>query len=145
LGLGRPGPGADGVRTSFREAGDALELADRLRLPATVVDARDLLVYRMLLRDRAALADLVETTLGGLRAARGGAAPLVTTLDAWFARGGNAAATARDLHLSVRAVTYRLERVRDLTGLDPDAPDDRFALHVAVLGARFLDWPTASS
>ena len=34
-----------------------------------LVDARDLLVYRMLLRDRAALGDLVESTLGG--AARG--------------------------------------------------------------------------
>jgi DNA-binding PucR family transcriptional regulator len=145
MGLGRPAAGADGVRAAFREAGDALELADRLGLPATVVDARDLLAYRMLLQDRAALADLVESTLGGLRDARGGAAPLVATLDAWFARGGNSTAAARDLHLSVRAVTYRLTRVRDLLGLDPEAPADRFALHVAVLGARLLDWPTASS
>jgi sugar diacid utilization regulator len=137
MGLGRAATGADGVRTSYREAGDALELADRLRLPAAVVEARDLLVYGMLLRDRLALGDLVETTLGGLRDARGGALPLVATLDAWFSRGGNAAATARDLHLSVRAVTYRLKRVRDLTGLDPDAPDDRFNLHVAALGPGF--------
>jgi DNA-binding PucR family transcriptional regulator len=145
LGLGRPKPGADGVLSSYREAGDALDLAGRLALPDEVMDARDLLVYRMLLHDRAALADVVESTLGGLREARGGPAPLVETLAAWFDRGGNGAATARALHLSVRAVTYRLSRVRELTGLDPDAPDDRFALHVAVLGARLLDWPTASS
>ena len=143
VGLGRAAAGADGVVTSFREASDALELANRLSLDAAVVDARDVLVYRMLLRDRDALRDLVETALGPLRTARGGARPLVDTLAAWFTRGGNAAATARELHLSVRAVTYRLQRVRDLTGLDPDTPPDRFTLHVAVLGAQLLDWPTA--
>ena len=143
LGVGRPGSGADAVRASYREAGEALELARRLQLPASVVEARDLLVYQILLRDRLSLADLVEGTLGGLAAARGGAAPLVATLDAWFAQGGNTAAAARDLHVSVRAVTYRLQRVRELTGLNPDAPEQRFTLHVATLGARLLDWPTA--
>jgi len=145
LGLGRAGVGADGVRGSYREAGEALELAERLELPSPIAEARDLLVYRMLLRDRVALADLVESTLGALRTARGGAEPLLATLERWFACGGNAAAAARELHLSVRAVTYRLARVRDLTGLDPDAAADRFALHVAQLGARLLDWPTASA
>jgi sugar diacid utilization regulator len=143
--VGGAAAGADGVMTSFREAGEALELADRLGLAEAVVHAGDLQVYRMLLRDRAALHDLVRTTLGPLQAARGGAGPLVETLAAWFARGGNAAATARDLHLSVRAVTYRLQRVRDLTGLDADAPADRFRLQVAVLGARLLHWPTAGA
>jgi DNA-binding PucR family transcriptional regulator len=144
LGLGRSAVGADGVRTSFREAGDALDLAARLELTEPVADARDLLVYRLLLRDRAGLADLVEGTLGGLRAARGGAGPLVATLAAWFAAGGNAAGTARRLHVSVRTVTYRLDRIAELTGLGPAAPADRFTLHVAVLGARLLGWPTAS-
>jgi DNA-binding PucR family transcriptional regulator len=45
----------------------------------------------------------------------------------------------------VRAVTYRLDRVRELTGLDPNRPDDRFTLHVAVLGAQLLDWPTGNT
>lgn len=143
LGLGRAGVGADGVRVSYREATEALELAERLELPGPVAEARDLLVYRMLLHDRVALTDLVESTLGALRAARGGAEPLLATLEAWFARAGNTAAAARELHLSVRAVTYRLARVRDLTGLDVDAAADRLALHVAVLGARLLGWPTA--
>jgi PucR C-terminal helix-turn-helix domain len=50
-------------------------------------------------------------------------------------------AAARDLHLSVRAVTYRLARVKELTGRDPAHPADALALHVAVIGARVLDWP----
>jgi DNA-binding PucR family transcriptional regulator len=41
----------------------------------------------------------------------------------------------------VRAVTYRLARVRALTGKDPAHPAEALALQVAVIGARLLDWP----
>jgi DNA-binding PucR family transcriptional regulator len=41
----------------------------------------------------------------------------------------------------VRTVTYRLARVRALTGRDPGRPADALALQVAVIGARMLDWP----
>lgn len=98
----------------------------------------------MLLQDRGGLADLVASTLRPLQDARGGARPLIDTLNAFFAAGGNSAGAARVLHLSVRAVNYRLNRVRTLTGRDPGQAEDRFALQVAVLGAKLLDWPDAS-
>jgi DNA-binding PucR family transcriptional regulator len=120
---------------------EALETATRLRLPHRVVHAADLLVYRVLGRDEAALADLVRTVLEPLTAARGGAEPLVETLRAYFAAGSNAAEAARRLHLSVRAVTYRLQRVQELTGYSPARPSQHLTLLVAVTGARLLDWP----
>jgi DNA-binding PucR family transcriptional regulator len=43
--------------------------------------------------------------------------------------------------MSVRTVTYRLARVKTLTGHDATDAAQRFALQVAVLGARLLDWP----
>jgi sugar diacid utilization regulator len=139
--VGRRYPGPSGVVRSYEEAAEALDVAQRLGLPETVAHAADLLIYQVLLRDRAAIADLVRTVLTPLEAARGGAAPLLATLVAYFAHGGVATAAARDLHLSVRAVTYRLARVRDLTGCDPTAPADALTLQVAVIGARLLDWP----
>lgn len=142
LTLGRTGIGPEGVAISYREAREGHDLAVRLDLDLPVVEARDLLVHRLLLRDRPAITDLVATLLTPLLAARGGAEPLLETLAAYFAAGGNATLTARDLHLSVRAVTYRLERVRELTGHDPADPAERFGLQAAVLGARLLDWPT---
>jgi DNA-binding PucR family transcriptional regulator len=48
---------------------------------------------------------------------------------------------ARRLHLSVRAVTYRVDRIKTLTGYDPTDPAQRFTVHAAVLGARLLGWP----
>jgi sugar diacid utilization regulator len=141
IALGRPYPGPSGVVRSYDEAADALDAAQRLGLADEVVSAADLLIYQVLLRDRAAITDLVQTLLTPLARARGGAGPLLATLDAYYARGGVAAAAARDLHLSVRTVTYRLARVRELTGRDPARPADALALQVAVIGARMLDWP----
>ena len=139
--VGRPYPGPSGVVRSYEEAVEALDVAQRLGLREPVASAADLLVYQVLLRDREAITDLVRTVLLPLDAARGGAEPLLATLEAYFSRGGVAAAAARDLHLSVRAVTYRLARVRDLTGRDPGRPADALTLQVAVIGARLLNWP----
>ena len=130
---------------SYDEARDALDLARRLGLTAPVVAAADLLVYTVLLRDRAAVVELISALLTPLNQARGGARPLLDTLSAYFAAGGNAAAAARSLHLSVRALTYRLERIAQLTGRDPTDPEARFALQVATLGAQLLGWPRARS
>jgi sugar diacid utilization regulator len=138
---GRAYAGAYGVARSYEEAREALELAEILHMDAPVVHARDLLVYRVLIRDQAAMSDLVQAVLAPLTTVRGGAEPLLETLHAYFETGGVATETARRLHLSVRAVTYRLAKVAELTGRDPAKPGDRLALQVAVLGARLLRWP----
>jgi sugar diacid utilization regulator len=141
IGLGRPQSGPGGVMRSFEEARNALQLADKLGFRATVLHAADLLVFPVLLRDRAAIADLVATVLGPLATARGGPQLLVDTLAAFFDSQGNTTATARRLNISVRAVSYRLDRTKALTGYAPTEPTQRFTLEAAVLGARLLDWP----
>jgi sugar diacid utilization regulator len=140
---GRPYPGAYGIARSYEEAREALLLARRLGLEADVLQARDLLVFRVLGRDQAALVDLVRTLLEPLTQSRGGAEPLLTTLETYFATGAVATETARRLHVSVRTVTYRLARVKALTGTDLTDPTQRLAVHMAVVGARLLDWPAS--
>jgi sugar diacid utilization regulator len=141
VGVGRPRAGPGGVARSYEEAREALELAGRLGLDDPVVESASLLVYRVLLRDRAAIADLVEGVLAPLERARGGAGPLLDTLAAYFASGGVATEAARRLHVGVRTVTYRLGRIRELTGYSATDPAHRFTLETAVLGARLLGWP----
>jgi DNA-binding PucR family transcriptional regulator len=136
--MSRSRTGADGVQASYREAVEALRVASALGLPGPVVDARDVQVHLLLLRDRAGLSDLVSTVLSDLQQARGGPDHLVQTLAAYFDAGGNTAQAARDLHLSVRAVSYRLARVRALSGYDPADPADQLSLRVAVVGAQLL-------
>ena len=58
---------------------------------------------------------------------------LVATLAAYLLHGGNSSRTADALFMHRNSLRYRLRRIRALTGLDPDAPDARLALQVAVL------------
>jgi sugar diacid utilization regulator len=139
--VGRPYVGSYGIPRSYEEAREGLTMAVRLRLDSPLIQAEQLLVYRVLLRDQPAIADLVQSVLGRLVQARGGAEPLLATLDAYFATGSIITETARRLHLSVRAVTYRLDRIKTLTGYDPTDPAQRFTVHAAMLGAKLLGWP----
>ncbi len=139
--IGRVQAGPTGIATSYREAREALDLAERIEWPERVISVQRLAVYRVLLRDVDAITELVDTVLGPLTGARGGAEPLLDTLTAFLGSGAEATTTARRLHLSVRAVTYRLARIRTLTGYNPRDPADWLALHVAATGARLLGWP----
>ncbi len=141
LAAGRPANGLGGLAHSFHQAREAVTLLEQLHPDRDWVPTRDLLVYRVLGRDRAALTDLVESVLTPLTGARGGAQPLVDTLSAYFECNEVATVTARRLHVSVRTVTYRLSRVAQLTGYDPTEPSQRLTLQVAVVGARLLPWP----
>ncbi|OAH09887.1 PucR family transcriptional regulator [Streptomyces jeddahensis] len=140
--IGRPRPGAVGIGHSYEEARGALDVAQRMGFDDPLLRAADLLVFPVLARDRQALVDLVCSTLSPLEQARGGAQPLLDTLAAYFDTGCVAAEAARRLSLSVRALTYRLERIHTLTGTDPTDPRHRYTLQTAVIGARLLDWPT---
>ena len=139
LGVGRPYAGPAGLVRSYHEARETLELARRLGVPGPEVHYESLLPYRLLTLDPVTAAEVVGVVLGPLERARGGAVPLVETLEAYFAECGNVSATARRLHLSPRAVVYRLERVGQLTSYQPQDPDARFVLELAVRAQRLLD------
>jgi DNA-binding PucR family transcriptional regulator len=136
--VGQAQQGPVGVGQSYAQAVEALELGRRLGAADAVIDAADLLLYRVLIRDESAMRDLVAVVLTPLGAARGGAGPLLETLEAYFAAGGNATEAARVLHLSVRALTYRLAKIASLTGRDPADPRHRLELQTALIGARLL-------
>ncbi|MET7424822.1 helix-turn-helix domain-containing protein [Dactylosporangium sp. NPDC005555] len=144
IAVGRAHPGLPGLATSLDEARNALDHAAKLRFSTPVLNAADLLVFPVLLRDRDAITDLVTTVLAPLTTARGGAQLYLDTLTVLFDNQGNYTATARQMHLSVRAVTYRLDRIQALTGYHPGEPTQRFTLQAAVLGARLLGWPPPS-
>ncbi|MER7753167.1 helix-turn-helix domain-containing protein [Kitasatospora sp. NPDC097643] len=138
---GRRHSGAGGALLSYEEALGALDYAERLALPATLLKAEELLVFPVLMRDRAAMADLVRSVLGPLTEARGGARPLLDTIAVQAEAAYVNAEAARRLGLSVRTLGYRLERIKALTGYDPSDALQRFTLETAAMGARLLNWP----
>jgi sugar diacid utilization regulator len=63
---------------------------------------------------------------------------LVGTLEAYLAENCNMNATAAAIHAHRHTVSYRLERVRELTGLDPTASEDRERLGLGLKAYRII-------
>lgn len=140
-GLGRPGLGVSGIRASFDDAVRALDVARRMGLRG-IVPYGDVLPEALIGQDRDTLAELVETTLEPLRAARSGGPQYVETAAVWLQEGLSVAATARVLDVNERTVRYRLARIAKLTSLDLQHADDRFRLELAIRGSRLLGQET---
>jgi purine catabolism regulator len=139
LAAGEPAQGLAGLQKSLAEAQDALALGRRLS-PGAGGDYlhREMGVYRLLrhLQGTADLDDFLNGTLGALAAYdREHGAELMATLEVLLAHGGNVSATARAMHLHRNSVIYRVERIRDVSGLDPTDAEDAFVLRLASMVA----------
>ena len=63
---------------------------------------------------------------------------LVQTVDTFLAADGNVAGTAQRLFTHRHTIRYRLERVKDLTGLDCSSTDGRERLSLGLKSMRVL-------
>jgi hypothetical protein len=63
---------------------------------------------------------------------------LLATLEAYLAQDCNMNATARAIYAHRHTVAYRLERVKDLSGLDPSSSSDRERLGLGIKAFRIL-------
>ena len=63
---------------------------------------------------------------------------LLPTLEAYLGNDCNMNATARAIYAHRHTVAYRLERVRELTGLDPAATEDRERLGLGLKALRIV-------
>jgi purine catabolism regulator len=153
VGVGRHHGGISGLALSFREAEQALAIGRALLGGDCSVHFEHLGVQRLLfqLRDNPELASFYEDLLGKLQAhdERQGA-ELVNTLEAFFECHGNHVRTAQRLHLHRNTLLYRLDRAKQVLGVDLDDAETRLALQVAlkigrVIGRRGLDGVTGPS
>ena len=141
IGVGRSHHGLGGLAHAYREAEQALAIARALLGGGRTVHFEDLGVQRLLfqLRDNQELASFYDDLLGKLQAHdERQRAELVNTLEAFFACHGNHVRTAQRLHLHRNTLLYRLERARQVLGVDLDDPEVRLALQVALKIGRVI-------
>lgn len=120
---------------AYREAEQTLTIAMRLFGPNRTTAFDDLGIYRLLfhLHGTPELESLYEETLGKIvEHDERHDSDLVPTLKAFFATHGNLSKTAEALFLHRNTVSYRLQRVEEITGLRLDDEDDRFRLQLAL-------------
>ena len=125
--LGRPQPGADGVRRSYLEALSIVSHA----APGEIRRYEEMLVLRVLNGDETAREAFLDQLLGPAQRAKGGAT-LVTSLLTLAEFGFHRRRAAAALHVHPNTLRYRLERAGDLLHLDLADPEVRFQLQLAM-------------
>lgn len=126
---------------AFQEAMAALEVAAAFELPEDLLVFEDIGLYRLLyaLRGTPESQAFVDDILGPLlRHERRIAAELFSTLEIVLS-GRTLGEAANALQVHYNTVRYRLERVRDLCGLDIENPEHRLRLQLAIKMQRLLN------
>lgn len=142
-GISRSGQGLASLREAYREAKDAVSIANELGDREKTTFYGDLKLYQLLLalkeRNLEHLRRFYGETLGPLvehdRSKQG---DLIRTLNGFFEANGNLAKAATDLDVHRNTLVYRLERISELTGLNLDDADNRLILHLALKVQRVL-------
>ncbi len=148
--LGREAANTGAWQRSLREAEQALRIGRQLLDSSRVLAFGDLGVYRLLilLRESQELWEFYRLTLAALAEYdREQGAELLKTLDVFFDNLGNLARTAEALHVHRNTLLYRIGRIREISGLDPDQADERLAMWIALKAHRVLqtlDIPAAN-
>jgi sugar diacid utilization regulator len=131
VGLGGWHPGLAGIAAGFGEAREAALAAARAQ-PGTVVAFDDVMVSHLLRTSPDAdrlLGQLIEP-VRAYDAERG--ADLLSTLRTYVECGFSPTRSAQRLIVHPNTVHYRLKRIRELTGRDPQNPDDLVLLALAL-------------
>jgi purine catabolism regulator len=131
-GIGTPATDLNKWHLSFGEAGLALEMAFRLQAEKPLLYA-DLSVYRllMLLEHNPELAIFKQDILG-LLLRQESKSDLINTLESYFQNNGNLSRTAEALFIHRNTLTYRLEKISEITHWDLSNPDTALAVQLAL-------------
>src|SRR5690606_7248367 len=142
-GISQPAKGLTAMREAYREAKDAMSIANELGDLEQATFYGDLKLYQLLLalkdRNLEQMRQFYQSTLGPLVShddRKQG--DLLRTLNGFFQANGNLAKAAQDLDVHRNTLVYRLERISELTELDLDDADNRLILHLALKIQRVL-------
>ena len=141
VGIGNIAHGVAELARSHVEARQALRLTRRAGGRSRVASYRSLGAFRLLLEVQSpeALRRFVDELLGSLLSyAQSRDTPLLETLEALAAARWVRRAAARSLGIHINSMTYRVERIEALTGLQLDDPETRVAISIALRARAML-------
>ena len=130
------------IARAYSQARRTIETARRLGRRGQVVAFEELGIHRLLLEvpDLGELRAFAEEVLGPLAAhERKHRSGYLRTLAVYFRQNGSLQRAARELQVHPNTVTYRLNRVEALTGLELDRYQDRLMAQVALEIMEALD------
>lgn len=139
IGAGGPMRGAAGVRSSYREALDALSIGRILYREPSAVLFDDVVAYRVISSDPA-YSSRLTAVLNPLNSYRrsGGGEEIISILEAYF-EFGTVKAVARHLHVHRHTVSRRIEIAERLLGRSVRSGHDRIIVEMAILLRRLSE------
>jgi len=141
VGIGNVANGVSELARSHIEARQALRLTRRAGGRGRIASYRSLGAFRLLLEVQSpdALRRFVTELLGPLlQYAQSRDTPLLETLEALSAARWVRRAAARGLGIHINSMSYRVERIQSLTGLQLDDPETRVAISIALRARAML-------
>jgi len=141
VGIGNVANGVGELARSHVEARQALRLTRRAGGRGRIASYRSLGAFRLLLEVQSpdALRRFVDELLGSLlQYAQSRDTPLLETLEALSAARWVRRAAARNLGIHINSMSYRVERIQGLTGLQLDDPETRVAISIALRARAML-------
>ncbi len=139
VGIGQCAGDLRAWRESFQQAVAAYRTAHQWRL-TTPLAFWEMGVYRLLslLAGSPELKKFYYETLGQLADNSPSNSEFIQTLEAFFEEHGNLTRTAKRLHVHRNTLLYRMDRIKEISGLDLDNPETRLAVHLALRIRRIL-------
>lgn len=130
VGIGRYHPGVRGLARSYEDAGAALSLGKRLQGNNQVHCLGELGIAAFVgVADEETKIDLAKYLLSPLDHEP----ELLTTLNRFFAEDCCPSATAKQLSIHRNTLSYRLDKIASLTGLEPRKFDDAVQMRLCLL------------
>jgi carbohydrate diacid regulator len=130
IGIGRYHPGIQGLARSYEDARAALNLGCRMKGKNQVYCLGELGIASFVgVADERTKVDLSKYLLSPLDHE----IELLTTLDVFFSENCCPSSTAKKLSIHRNTLSYRLEKIALLTGLDPRKFDDAVQMRLSLL------------
>lgn len=130
IGLGRYHPGINGLAKSYTDAQMALTLGQRFNEERRIYCLDELGVAAFVgISHEQTKVELAEHLLSPLN----DEPELLQTLDCFFVEDCTISVTASQLHIHRNTLSYRLDKIASLSGLDPRNFDDAIQIRLALL------------
>lgn len=141
VGVGQAVDDLTGLRASYNQANEALEVAHALGRGSGVSTFDSLGILHWLYH---LPSDILSSNVyvAGIRqlAAHDAdqSADLLHTLEAYLDAGGTISRASKTLNVHRNTLVYRLDRIEEITGFDPRDPECQLNLHIALKSHRML-------
>ncbi|WP_019154785.1 PucR family transcriptional regulator [Robertmurraya massiliosenegalensis] len=135
IGVGSTYLGIQGLRKSYHEAQKTITLGPRLWMKKSIIFHSELGVYRLIaqIENHAELTDFYGDVIKRIiDYDKEYEFELTTTLETYFKCNESLKETAKALFIHVNTLKYRLQKIRQITGLNLQKSEDKLLIHLGL-------------